>query len=107
MIPEGRRAGEVTTLREWVVDLGHSAHQGVDATKRLLHLRLWFPGMDREMERIVGGCLPCQASVPHHYRDPLQPSTAPTKPWDKLYCDHWGPTRDNKHILVVVNALTR
>ena len=29
------------------------------------------------------------------------------EPWDKLYCDHWGPTRDNKHILVVVDALTR
>ena len=24
-----------TTLREWVVDLGHSAHQGIDATKWL------------------------------------------------------------------------
>ena len=71
VIPEGRMAGEETTLREWVVDLGHSAHQGVDATKRLLRLRLWFPGMDHEVERIVGGCLPCQASVPHHYRDPL------------------------------------
>ena len=107
VIPEGRVAGEEATLREWVVDLGHSAHQGVDATKRLLRLRLWFPGMDHEVERIVGGCLPCQASVPHHNRDPLKPSTAPTEPWDKLYCDHWGPTRDKKHILVLVDALTR
>ena len=34
-------------LRDWVVDLGHSAHQGENATKRQLLLRLWFPGMDR------------------------------------------------------------
>ena len=64
MIPEGRMAGEETTLREWVVDLGHSAHQGVDATKRLLHLRLWFPGMDHEVERIMGDV--CHAR--HLYR---------------------------------------
>ena len=64
MIPEDRVAGEETTVREWVVDLGHSAHQGVDATKRLLHLRLCFPGMDYKIERILGGYLPCQASVP-------------------------------------------
>ena len=107
VISEGSVAGEQTSLREWVVYLGHSAHQGIDATKRLLRHRLWFPGMDREVERIVGGCLPCQASVVHHQRDPLKPSTAPTEPWDKLYCDQRGPTKDKKHILVVVDAFTR
>ena len=40
VIPEGRVAGEETTLREWMVDLGHFAHQGVDTTKRILCLRL-------------------------------------------------------------------
>ena len=107
VIPEGRVAGQPISLREWVVDLGHSAHQGIDATKRLLRHRLWFPGISKEVERIVGGCLPCQASVTQNSRDPLKPSEAPTEPWDKLYCDHWGPTRDKKHILVVVDALTR
>ena len=59
VVPEDRVAGEETTLREWEVDLGHFAYQDVDATKRLLCLRLWFLGMDHEMERILGGCLPC------------------------------------------------
>ena len=107
VIPEVRLAGEQTSLREWVMNLGHSPHQGIDATKRLLRHRLWFPGMDREVERILGGCLPCLASVVQHHRDPLKPSTAHTEPWEKLYCDHWGPTGDQKHILVVVDAWTR
>ena len=42
VIPEGRVTGEETTLREWMLDLGHSAHQGVDATKRLLCLDCGF-----------------------------------------------------------------
>ena len=103
VIPEGRVVGEQTSLRDWVVDQGHSTHQGIDATKK--H-RLGFPGMDREMERIVGGCLPRQPSVTQGRRDPLKPSEAPAEPCDKLYCDHWGPTRDKKHILVVMEALT-
>ena len=70
------------------MNLGHSPHQGIDATKRLLRHRLWFPGMDREVERILGGCLPCLASVVQHHMDPLKPSTAHTEPCDKLYCDH-------------------
>ena len=36
VIPEGRCATNDMELREWMVDLGQSAHQGVDATKRQL-----------------------------------------------------------------------
>ena len=43
----------------WVVDLGHFAHQGVDATKRELRLRLWFRGMGKAVERVVSSFLPC------------------------------------------------
>ena len=50
-------------LRDWVVDLGHSAHQGVDTTKRQLRVRLWFPGMDKAVKRRVSTCRPCQASA--------------------------------------------
>ena len=40
IIPEGRCAMNDMVLRDWVVDLGHSTHQGVDATKRQLRVRL-------------------------------------------------------------------
>ena len=55
VIPEGRCATNDMALRDWVVDLGHSAHQGV--TKRQLRVRLWFPGMDKAVERRVSSCL--------------------------------------------------
>ena len=107
VIPNGRLPTHDINMREWVVDLGHSGHMGMSATKRLLRLRLWFPGMDRMVERIISECLPCQASIDNHTRDPLKPTPAPKSPWDKLYCDHWGPTQDGNHMLVLVDALTR
>ena len=70
IIPEGQCTTNNVALREWVVDLGHSAHQGMDATKRQLRVRLWFPGMDRAVERRVSSCLVCQASVESKARDP-------------------------------------
>ena len=106
VIPEGRCTKNVA-LRDWVVNLGHSAHQGVDATKRQLRVRLWFPGMDKAVERRVSTCLPCQASVESKARDPLKPTKAPEEPWSRLYADHWGPTQDGHHILVIVDGLTR
>ena len=44
--------GQGDELRDWVVDIGHSAHQGVEATKRQLRVRLLFPGMDRVVEHL-------------------------------------------------------
>ena len=87
-----------------MVDLGHSAHQGVDATKRQLRVRLWFPGIDTAVERRCSTCLSCQVSKA---RDPLKPTKAPEEPWSRLYLDHWGPTQDGHHILVIVDGLTR
>jgi hypothetical protein len=107
VIPDGHLARDEGNVREWVVELGHSGHMGVDATKRLLRQRLWFPGMDKAVERQVSGCLPCQAATRSYQRDPLKPNTAPEEPWYRLSCDHWGPTRDGKHILVIIDNLTR
>ena len=58
IIPEGSCTKHYVPLRDWVVKLGHSAHQGVDATKRQLRVRVWFPGMDKAVERRVSTCLP-------------------------------------------------
>ena len=107
VIPDGFLPRHDANLREWVVDLGHSGHMGMSATKRLLRLRLWFPGMDRLVERVISQCLPCQASTDTHTRDPLKPTPAPKAPWEKIYGDHWGPTQDGNHILVLVDGLTR
>ena len=107
VIPDGHLARDEGNLRDWVVELGHSGHMGVEATKRLLRQRLWFPGMDRKVERRAAECLACQATTKNYYRDPLKPNKAPEEPWQRLSCDHWGPTRDNKHLLVVIDNLTR
>ena len=32
---------------------------------------------------------------------------APEEPWFRLYADHWGPTQDGHHILVIIDGLTR
>ena len=79
----------------------------MDATKRQLRVRLWFPGMDKVAERRVSTCLPCQASVESKAMDPLKPTKAPEEPWSRLYADHWGPTKDGHHILDIVDGLAR
>ena len=75
--------------------------------KRYLRARLWFPGMDRMVERRAAGCLQCQAATPHKHRDPLKPTNTPVLPWREVAVDHWGPTKEGKHLLVVVDYMSR
>ena len=100
----GKQAGNIRT---WLVDIAHDGHHGADAMKRYLRARLWFPGMDRMVERRAAGCLDCQAATPHKHRDPLKPTKTPSLPWRELAVDHWGPTKEGKHLLVVVDYMSR
>ena len=107
VIPNGELDRDGGKIRDWVVELGHEGHQGIGGVKRLLRLRLWFPGMDEKVERRAEGCIKCQAATKVVRRDPLQPTTAPEEPWQDLAADHWGPTRDGKHLLVLIDKLSK
>jgi hypothetical protein len=107
IIPDGDLGSNEGSMRQWCVELGHEGHQGEGACKRYLRTRLWWPGMDRLAEARVKECMPCQASVDTPHRDPLQPTTAPRAPMEKQSGDHWGPTPDGRHVLVVMDLLTR
>ena len=107
VIPDGEFFPGSGNIRTWVLDVAHEGHQGSSSMKRYLRSHAWFPGMDKAIETKVGECLACQASTKTHHRDPLIPSTPPARPWEKLSADHWGPLPDGKHLLVLVDELSR
>lgn len=107
VVPSADLAEETGNIRTWLVDIAHDGHHGEDAMKRCLRARLWFPGMDKLVKNKAAGCHACQATVKQEHRDPLQPTTAPHSPWQKVAADHWGPTPDKKYLLVLVDHLTK
>ena len=107
VVPSADLAEQTGNIRTWLVDIAHDGHHGEEAMKRCLRARLWFPGMDRLVKNKAAGCHACQASVKQEHRDPLQPTTAPDCPWEKVAADHWGPTPDKKYLLVLVDHLTK
>ena len=107
VVPSAEIGKDTGDIRTWLADIAHDGHHGEDAMKRYLRVRLWYPGMDKMIERRASGCLGCQAATKKMHRDPLKSTKVPTLPWQKVAVDHWGPTRDNKHLLVMVDVLSR
>ena len=71
VIPEAVFIPGSSSLCETIVDLTHEGYQGVVKCKQLLRSRLWFPDLDKMVERKVAGCLACQATTYTPSRDPL------------------------------------
>lgn len=106
VVPDGEVIQEGGNIRAWLTEISHDGHHGMDHMKRYLRPRVWWPGIDRQVERRSAACEACQAATPQHRRDPLQPTTAPTRPWERVAADHWGPT-PTCTVLVMVDHLTK
>ena len=106
-IPDTELSAGSGSLQRQCVELAHEGHQGETKTKKLLRAKLWFPGLDKMIEKKVQECHGCQAttSVPH--RDPLQPTALPERPWAKIDMDFWGPTPSGEYLLVMIDRYSR
>ena len=49
-------------LRDKVFRLAHEGHQGVVKTKYRLRSKVWWPGMDKDVEKLCKVCYCCQVT---------------------------------------------
>eukprot|EP00116_Pleurobrachia_bachei_P000821 sb/3461083/ len=58
----GARVIVPAKLQKRVLELLHAVHMGVSAMKRLAREHLWYPGMDKEIEKLARECEQCGAA---------------------------------------------
>ena len=66
-------------LQPKVVELAHQSHLGIVKTKQLLREKMYFPGIDKQVEVFCKGCIPCLAATPKKTPEPLQMSEPTNK----------------------------
>ena len=96
-------------LQERVIELAHQGHQGIVKTKRLIREKVWFPGIDKQVEEQINNCLACQAST-HDTKskmEPLKMSELPEGPWQKVDIDFCGPFPSGDYLLVAIDEYSR
>ena len=69
--------------------------------------RVWFPGIDKSVEKKIASCIPCQASTNSAQREPLKMSPTPKGPWLQVSADFCGPFPTGESVLVVLDAYSK
>ena len=62
---------------------------------------LWWPGIDKDVERRVKSCDPCQQNQKAPPVIPLHPWSWPTKPWTRVHVDYAGPFMGRMFLLII------
>ena len=107
LLLRGTRIVVPKVLRDKVVRLAHEGHQGIVKTKYRLRSKVWWPGMDKDVEKVCKACHGCQVTSSYDPPDPMSRVLPPSAPWQDCSADLLGPLPTGESILVVVDYFSR
>lgn len=106
LVMRGKRICLPSALQTRVIELAHEGHQGEIRTKQLLRSCVWFPDMDKQVQKFVKDCAACLVSQSTKARTPLVMSKMPEKAWTELSMDFYT-IPDFTELLVVIDDFSR
>nr|DAA65000.1 TPA_exp: gag-pol protein [Drosophila ananassae] len=103
LLLRGNRIVVPTPLREQTLELAHEGHPGETAMKRRLRSKVWWPQMDRAVEKFVKACRDCCLVSQAPRPPPMDRHLFPTGPWIWVASDLLGPLPNGEYILVFID----
>lgn len=88
------KAGAVVVpkdLRLKALKVAHLGHPGATAMKSILRARVWWPGMNRDVEMYVASCMSCLLVSRQNPPVPMSRTPLPTTVWENIAIDYNGP----------------
>ena len=107
LVLRGTRIVIPEQLRARTLALAHEGHLGIVNTKANLRSKVWWPGIDRQVERFVRSCHGCQLVAKPDPPEPIRTTELPPGPWQDLATDLLGPLPSGDSILVTVDYFSR
>ena len=99
----GTRVVISETARKAILKELHSCHFGIVKMKVLARSAVWWPGIDRDIEKMAAQCYICRVHNPNSPREELHPWQYLQRSRSRLHIDFAGPKK-RKYFLVVVDA---
>ena len=88
-------------LQDKILQEIHQNHFGIARLKAIVQSHVWWPGLDRAVERLVKSCIQCQTVKNRPPVAPLHPWSWPTRPWQRIHIDFAGPMLGCTYLVVV------
>jgi hypothetical protein len=97
----GERVCIPEVLKKEMLSYTHSAHLGMVKTKQFARDIIYWPGMAKQIEEMIGKCEICLQNQNKQTKEPLRIHPLPSRPFQKVGCDlfQWN----NNHYLVLVD----
>ena len=89
-------------LRATVLTIGHERHLGVVSMKQRLRTKVWWPKLEKDVEKFVRTCDGCQLVSRPDPPEPLTSTELPEGPWKAVAVDYLGPVPSGEHILLQI-----
>ena len=75
--------------------------------KRKLRSKVWWPGIDKEVEKFCQTCHSCQIVGKPQLPEPMKSTELPQGPWQHISVDLMTPSLPSGHTLLVVVDYSR
>lgn len=72
------------SLRQEVLQIAHEGHPGIVTMKHRLQIKVWWLGLDEDVEEICKACHPCQVVGAPDPPEPLKITELPSEPCNTL-----------------------
>ena len=102
VIMKSHRVFIPVSLRSVYLELLHKGHPGVETTKQRARETVFWIGIEKDIEKMVARCEPCNIHAPSQQKEPMISSEAPTLPYQIVAADlfEWR----NQDYLVTVDS---
>jgi hypothetical protein len=107
IVMRGTRMVTPKKLRTTVMTIGHEGHLGIVSMKQRLRTKVWWPKLEKDVEKFVKTCDGCQLVSRPDPPEPVTSTELPEGPWRAVGVDFLGPLPTGENILVVVDYYSR
>ena len=96
------------SLQEEAIQLAHrGSHTRLSGMERRLRFHFFFHDMRNKVEGFLKKCSLCQAFSDKRSSEPIKAHSVPSKCWDTVSVDLFGPMPSSKHVVVVQDLASR
>lgn len=106
VLVRGHRLVLPNSLRQKAIQITHLSHAGVNSMKRALRERVWWSGLDSDVDKFVTNCKSCAQMARNNPPPPMSRTEMPKSAFEFIAIDFFSPGEKEK-VLVMTDYYSR